>query len=83
MSGTISLLMQIGWFLTGLIAVAWIARVIAADDALFGDVEVVLATFFAAVAVIAIWSVILVKSAIDASRQLRREMREEGWPGPD
>jgi O-antigen ligase len=78
--------MKVAWVLTGLIAAAWLARVIAARSAFpFGDFEVVIATFLAGIAVIAIWSVVLVASAVESARRLRSDLdtveRDSDWSG--
>jgi hypothetical protein len=77
--------MQVAWVLTGLIAAAWLARVIASRSAYpFGDFEVVLATFLAGIAVIGIWSVVLVASAIESAGRLRSDLDDvdrDDWSG--
>jgi hypothetical protein len=70
-------MVRLGWLLTGLVAVAWLVRVITWEPAIFGEFEFVFITFLAALAIILIWLVVLIASSIAAGARLRREMREE------
>ncbi len=70
------MVVRIGWFLTGLVTVAWAARTVAYSRET-ADLGFIFITFCAALAVIVVWIGILIASSITAGCRLRREMRNE------
>lgn len=73
-------MIRAGWFLTGLVALAWLVNVVAYEPFLYPELEWIFITFMAALVVIAIWIVIGIVSGIEASARIRCEMRSEQPP---